>query len=154
MTGDNFITAVRFGASAVYISDADLPLFLNSSWHINCGYLKESGTGAIFHRIIMGDPDGQLIDHINGNTLDNSRRNLRVCTHAENMRNRKIHKNNMLGTKGVYLEKRTGRPSRFVAQIRVGGRKIVLGRYRTIDAADAAYKDAALRHHGEFARIN
>ena len=41
------------------------------------------------HRIIMGTTNGMDTDHINHNTCDNRRANLRVCTHAENMRNRK-----------------------------------------------------------------
>jgi hypothetical protein len=44
-----------------------------------------NGTDSLLHRFIMEPPADMTVDHINGNTLDNRRGNLRICTHAENM---------------------------------------------------------------------
>lgn len=101
------------------------------------------------HRLIMNSKKGELIDHIDGNGLNNCRSNLRVCSHAENIRNRKTHKNNKSGYKGVCRDK-----TRWRSRIAINGKVIPLGGYRTALEAAQAYNDAAPRFHGEFARLN
>jgi len=57
------------------------------------GHKKKS-----LHRIIMGDKDGYVVDHINGNTFDNRKSNLRYLSHKDNVRNQHIkNKNNIPG---------------------------------------------------------
>ena len=76
-----------------YVDADDLPLIENISWHeTNNGYIAHKDNGKpiqTLHRIIMGNPKDAVIDHINHNTLDNRKSNLRVCSQAENMRNLK-----------------------------------------------------------------
>src|SRR3990167_9841185 len=55
----------------------------------------------LMHRLILGNHSGITIDHINGNGLDNRKSNLRFCTHAQNMANRKTPTTNKSGYKGV-----------------------------------------------------
>jgi hypothetical protein len=103
------------------------------------------------HRLLAGLPygDGRKVDHINGNTLDNRRSNLRVCTNAENCRNCRKPERNTSGFKGVSLV----RPDRWTAQIRVNSKKIHLGTFLTPEAAYEAYCKAALELHGEFSNF-
>jgi hypothetical protein len=56
-------------------------------------YAKRSTRhGSVFmHRMIMQPPKGMVVDHINGNGLDNRRCNLRICTRQENAQNRRKH---------------------------------------------------------------
>ena len=54
------------------------------------------------HRYILNLKKGDMIDHINGNGLDNRRSNLRICTHTQNQANRRLSKNNTSGYKGVW----------------------------------------------------
>lgn len=54
-------------------------------------------------------PEGMVIDHINGNTLDNSKSNLRVVTRSQNQHNRKTMRNNTSGKSGVYFNKAAGK---------------------------------------------
>src|SRR5688500_5130193 len=68
------------------------------------------------HRVVMGAPDGLVVDHINGNRLDNRRRNLRICTQGENSLNRRKASNNTSGYIGVVRNKQTGR---YIAQIKL-----------------------------------
>ena len=103
------------------------------------------------HRFIMNPEKGMVIDHLDGNPLNNQKNNLRICTHAENMRNSKIPKNNTSGFKGVSFVKKH---NTYESSIRINNIKIYLGYY--IDPKDAAkaYNDAALKYHGEFANLN
>ncbi len=103
------------------------------------------------HRQIMKPPLGMIVDHINHDTFDNRKINLRICTHAENMRNSKININNKSGYKGVsYQENRNN----YRAQIKFNNKTINIGDF--IDPIDAAraYNAAALKYHGEFAHLN
>ena len=103
------------------------------------------------HRDIVGCVlyDGKIIDHINGNTLDNRKENLRVCTVAENARNSKTRGNNKSGYKWVYFNKKT---NKFCSGIKVNGKLIYLGKYATPQEAHAAYCEASKKYHGEFGR--
>ena len=104
------------------------------------------------HRLILGINDRTVfVDHINGDILDNRRCNLRLCNNSQNTKNRKKHKNGNLRYKGITEEKRYGG---YVAKISVNYKRLYLGRYETQEEAALAYNRAAIKHHGEFARIN
>jgi hypothetical protein len=102
------------------------------------------------HRLILNAPDGSVVDHVNGDTLDNRRANLRLATPIENARNRKMQSTNTTGLKGVMLNKRTGT---WRSKIRTGGCEVHLGTFKTAQEAHAAYCDAAKQFHGDFARF-
>jgi HNH endonuclease len=101
------------------------------------------------HRMIMGMPDGVEVDHINGDTLDNRRANLRLATRSQNGKNVSIRKSNKSGVKGVCWI-----ANRWVAQITVNMKHLYLGRFRNIEDARKAYNEAAKKYHGEFARLS
>lgn len=102
------------------------------------------------HREILNAPKEMQVDHINGNGLDNRKENLRLCTHQQNLLNKKnSYKNNKLGIKGVCWRDDT---KRFQAQICVGGKNIRLGYFNVLGDADQAYREAEKRYFGEFAR--
>ena len=105
-------------------------------------------TSKPMHKLIMNAPKGFVIDHINGNTLDNRRCNLRVCTQAENSRNRKTSENTISGYKGVIKKK-----NRWQARIMYNSEHINLGFFSTPQEAHEAYCAAALKYFGEFARL-
>lgn len=103
-------------------------------------------------RFITNCSKGMVVDHINGDTLDNRRSNLRVCTHSENMRNRRIlSKNNKTGYKGVSW-------NIFAKQWQVGisfkGKHMTVGYSRDIKEAAKIYNEAAIKYHGDFATLN
>lgn len=101
------------------------------------------------HRLIVGAPTGMDVDHINHDTLDNRKSNLRVCSHSENLRNRTgPNRNSKSGTRGVCWYKRD---SKWHAQIKVGYRRIHLGYFSNIEDARRAYAKASAEHHGAFA---
>jgi hypothetical protein len=103
------------------------------------------------NREIMKAPDDRVVDHRNGDSLDNRRDNLRIATQAENMQNRRKRKNTTSRYIGVWFTKEY---KKWESRIRHQGKKIYLGKFRNeIDAA-RAYDAAAKKYHGEFARLN
>lgn len=105
------------------------------------------------HRVIMGVTDSKImVDHINGNPLDNRKCNLRLCTNAENCRNQKRKSTNIIGYKGV--SKVTGL-NLYQVRITLNGKTTQIGSsYKTPEEAAKAYDEAAIKYHGEFARLN
>jgi hypothetical protein len=101
------------------------------------------------HRQIMDAPEGHYVDHINHDTCDNRRENLRVATPTESMRNTRALRGGTSPFKGVGLARR-----RWVARIQIEGEQIGLGRFLTQREAAAAYNEAAILHFGEFACLN
>jgi hypothetical protein len=103
------------------------------------------------HRFLLGlEPrDGKVVDHRDGNTLDNRRSNLRVATVGQNGKNRELNSNSTSGLKGVSWTPKLGR---WKAQIQSNGKGIFLGYFWDKLDAHAAYCEAATRLHGDFAR--
>jgi hypothetical protein len=90
-------------------------------------------------------PDGE-IDHRDGDGLNNRIANLRCGTRTQNQRNQRLHAKNKTGVRGVCLCKRTGR---WQSHIGVGGKRLFIGRFETIEAAAAARKEAELKYWAE-----
>ena len=141
------------------IDAADVPLVDAWNWfafpHGGTCYARRteySGgkiSGILLHRVLLAAPADALVDHRDGNGLNNTRANLRIATFAENARNARLRKDNVSGYKGVYLESSSGR---WKAGIRIGGKHHSLGYFATPESASAAYRDASARLHGEFGR--
>jgi hypothetical protein len=103
------------------------------------------------HREIIGAKKGEIVDHINGNKLDNRKENLRIANRSQNATNSK-HRKNESGYRGVCMDKRRWL---WKAEIRVGeGKRSFLGYYDNKLEAARAYNEAAIKYHGEFAKLN
>lgn len=115
--------------------------------------VKGSGKQLRLHRLIMNVTNpSQIVDHINGNTLDNRKCNLRITDSTGNARNTSIRKkkDKTIKYKGIY--KRLN--GKFQSIIRVNGKNITIGTFNTQKEAAEAYNNAALKYHKEFARLN
>jgi hypothetical protein len=108
----------------------------------------------IMHRFIMGVEDSKVhVDHINHDTLDNRKSNLRLCTNSENMMNMIARKGGSSKYKGVCKIRGNGvRP--FKSGIVLNQKRIYLGYFATELEAAIAYNKAALHYFGEFALLN
>jgi HNH endonuclease/AP2 domain len=103
------------------------------------------------HRAILPAPRGFVVDHIDGNGLNNQLSNLRLADRRENARNRPKQRNNLSGFKGVCRQQeRNG----WKAQIRANKESHYLGLFATAELAAAAYNGAAEKLHGNFAKTN
>ena len=97
------------------------------------------------HRFLMDAPPGQLVDHVNGDGLDNRRSNLRLVSREQNQRNRRARSGR--DHKGI-----TQTPSgQWRARIEVEGRSRHLGVFKTPEAASLAYHKASVEHFGSYA---
>jgi len=126
--------------------------------YLDCGYtihVQPSGYRIVrfsggslrnkhFARVIMDCGSDQEVDHIDGNTLNNSKCNLRLVTRAQNNTNRTAY--NKSGSKGVWKNGNS-----WVAQIRVDGKLQYLGSWPIKSFAEKAFEEAAAKHQGEFA---
>ncbi|QFR56505.1 HNH endonuclease [Bacillus phage 056SW001B] len=108
---------------------------------IDKGYAKINHQGKLqrLHRHIVGAKNGEVVDHINGNKLDNRKENLRITTQEQNTRNRKA--------KGYFWSKQMGKWS---AQIKVDNKKIHLGYFDNKEEAISKYREAHKNAFGEF----
>ncbi|MFA5567999.1 MAG: HNH endonuclease [Trueperaceae bacterium] len=114
------------------------------------GYVGRGAHGrrrVSMHRLILQPNDGLEVDHINGDSLDNRRVNLRPATRSQNLANRPSSSKS--GYRGVFLRK-----GRYDARIAWGGKIICLGRFDAAEDAARAYDEAAWRRSGEFSRLN
>jgi len=114
------------------------------------GYLSVGieGRDFLLHRVIWAMhtgnwPDGKLIDHIDGDGLNNRIANLREATHQQNMRNVKVKERDL--PRGVY---RNGKS--FQVRVQIDGSKRDFGTYATVEEAAAVAEQKRREFHGEF----
>lgn len=125
-------------------------------WNITDGYLaysyiankKESSLR--IHRYLINVPEDKIVDHINGDPLDNRKCNLRICTKLENAWNRTTNKDSKTGYKGITLTKW----NTYEVSIAYKGNKIYLGAYKIKKDAIEARRKAELKYFGEYSYLN
>jgi len=134
----------------ILIDAADIQKAMRYSWCLSkTGYAVANIDGAVtkMHRYLLDLPKGEpIVDHINGNPLDNRRENLRLCTPLENGRNLRAKKS-VSGATGVRITPE----GRWRARIMVDHKEIGLGNYSTKEEAIRARKEAEQKYYGEYA---
>lgn len=144
------------------VDDEDYEQVMQYKWHAqnieNCWYatanirVKGARKSLRMHRLLLNLSfgDRRQVDHINHSGLDNRRSNMRICTNAENRRNRRASKkiSEYLGVSW----RRTN--CKWVAQITTKNHVINLGSFMLEDCAALAYDFAALKYHRDFANFN
>ena len=139
------------------VDTTDATLLSQWTWRLSSdGYAVRSETRngskktIYLHRVVIQAPPGTIVDHINGDRLDNRRANLRLVTPSQNNANGRDRPRRS-GYRGVYPHRPTGR---WIAQISVSGRVRHLGIFDDPLEAARAYDLAAHEQWGSFARHN
>ena len=139
-----------------YFDREDLEKVKQYCWSIsNKGYLQgyntNTGKTIKLHRLITNCPKDKVVDHINRNKVDCRKVNLRICTVAENNKNKSISKRNKSGVTGVSWSKRK---NKWIASINVDHKTIYLGGFTNKEEAIKARLQAEKEYFGEFASTN
>lgn len=115
----------------------------NSPLQYGIIYPKRNGKRRMIylHRIIAGAKKGEVVDHVDGNGLNNQRTNLRIVTQRQNMLNRKDQKSKIIGV--------TKHRDKYWARIRYQGKHISLGLFTDQSEAVEAYKNASKKYYGD-----
>lgn len=139
------------------VDEADFDWLSRWSWHAHFSkggvYARRSVTAGgprkiQMHRAIMAPPDGSFVDHINRNTLDNRRSNLRIASLFQNAQNISRRKN-VSGYRGVYQMR-----DEWTVLLHSCGTRYYGGQFSDLILAARRYDELAREHHGEFAVLN
>ena len=158
------ITSPKHGTKEVLIDSEDFYKLKDYNWFIEKNYKSnniyvsayennnkpQKRSKISLHRTIVNAPAGMVVDHINHNTLDNRKSNLRICTHSQNICNQKRNGNKSSIYKGLTKTKY----GRYKTRIRFNKKIYELGTYKNEKLAAEIYNKKALELFGEFACLN
>lgn len=160
MSNDNLTKLIPLTQGKFAIVDAEDYEWLNQwKWYSGGRYAmrtsrKSEGlnfASVRMHVQIIKTPIGFHTDHINGNGLDNRKENLRACSFAQNIYNKKSKSNTSSQYRGVSFVKRR---KKWVASIDKGGKRLYSAEFNNEKEAALAYNENAAKIFGEFARLN
>jgi hypothetical protein len=140
------------------VDDEDFERLSVYKWYAHSGYAYRRVTTAPkknkligMHRVIINANEGEYIDHIDGDKLNNQKNNLRLCSYAQNNYNQNLPKRNITGFKGITQHPDT---KRWRATIMHNYKIKHLGYFKEKLDAVKAYDKAALELFGDFAKTN
>jgi hypothetical protein len=140
------------------IDDDDYEKYGALNWHCVGGRYAARSVGGrtnrkmiYLHRLIVVAKDGENVDHINGDKLDNRKQNLRIVTQQQNRYNSEIRNDNKSGYKGVHYHKQS---KRWYAYVGAGVDRSYLGYFDNPHDAARMYNFWAIDIYGEYARVN
>ena len=156
-SNDGYVVGYTGNTNKQFVFDADdYEKVSKYHWYEeNNGYIRSSGKKKEdrihIHRLIMGFPDDMNVDHINHNTFDNRKLNLRIVTTSQNAMNRTRGSNNTSGVSGVVWVKNR---NKWKAEIKINGETIYLGSFDKFEDAEKRRKEAEDSLFGEYSYNN
>jgi hypothetical protein len=144
------------GGKIALVDDADFETVRRLKWRVhqskNTFYVTTGHKPALpLHRFLLKPLPDQVVDHVNGDGLDNRRENLRACTQLDNMKNQRRHADSRSPFKGIWWSKDC---RKWAAQIYHAGKRKYLGLFAKPEDAAKAYDAKARELFGPFARLN
>lgn len=159
--GADFKKIALSNGMSILVDESDFEKLNKYKWHVHvrkssCGNTyyavsKIGGKSVSAHRMILNPPNGFVVDHVNGNGLDNRRSNLRFATHGQNIANSFKAIGRTSKFKGVHLNKES---NKWFAQISVNGKTKNVGIFKHEISAALAYDVEAIKQYGKFAKVN
>ena len=147
-TKDQYI--MRFDAEDQdLLSGLHLATTTSPGAHTRYVYTCVSRKRVWIHRLLAGAKEGEVVDHINGDGLDNRKANLRVCSPSQNLWNQRLSRLSTSGVKGVHWHK--GK-RKWTGRVRAYNKNYDIKGFDTIEEAAEAIRVLRERLHGEFAR--
>jgi len=154
-----FILKIKIQAE-ILIDDEDLEKILKHDWRITGsgkGYAMTRINGKLvpMHRLMIDIPFGKIADHINGDTFDNRKENLRIATQSQNRMNcvKQVFSKKIVTSKFKGVHKKS--PTRnWSAQIHFNKRTYNIGSFKNEEEAAKAYDLKAKELFGQFAKLN
>lgn len=150
--GDEYSTIVTSKGEKILVDNRKVPILTKHSWCLSkTGYAVANINKKTvkMHRFLTECPPGSVVDHINGNPLDNRLCNLRICSAKNNSRNKGLGQNNSSGVPGV-----SKLPNgRWRVRIMVNRKEKFLGSYENFEEAVQAREEAELRYFGEYSPL-
>lgn len=156
-SNDGYVIGYTYNTNKQFIFDADdYEKVSKYHWYEESnGYIRSSSKKKEnrfhIHRLIMGFPCNMNIDHINHNTFDNRKSNLRIVTVSQNAMNHVLGAKNTSGTTGVVWVKSR---NNWKAEIKLNGETIYLGSFDKFDDAERVRKEAEEKYFGEYSYDN
>lgn len=151
------LSGIRGMGKFAIVDDEDFEIVSKYRWHlgtdnyvINRNHFNKKKKTIRMHRLVINAKDGQQLDHINGDRLDNRKCNLRFSTQHENSLNSR-HPLGKSGLIGVWWCKKD---NIWTANIQLDGKCIYIGAYKVKEEAAYVRDQFAIQLHGEFARTN
>lgn len=158
--GNDPLGTVMFNISGYHVKldREDLEKVVRKAWHVRGSYFrhttKNGEPNITLHRYVIVAKKQQIVDHINGNTLDNRKKNLRFVTPQQSTWNRGPHK----GIKYKGIEKKLYKggkwTGRWIAKLRKNGKTYKSKSFPTMEQAARARDKLSRKHHGQYARLN
>jgi hypothetical protein len=155
---DDFLMELEIKNEKVLVDSRDWERLEQYSWYTsNDGhhlYLKANVEGSTinFHDQVVNPPKNMMVDHIDGNTLNNLRNNLRVCNASQNQANQSVQKIKKTSQfKGVHYSESK---QKWISQIGFEKKRKHIGNFNTEIEAAKAYDEVAIDLFGQFAKTN
>ena len=151
---DDYVVGRCFDGKIFYVDRMDFELIAPYRWHIDANQYvlaKIDGKEKKQHRLLLGihNDDASIeVDHINHDTCDNRRVNLRIVNRSHNCINERTPSINTSGRKGVYWSKPA---QKWCAQINIDKQRIYLGSFDLFEDACRARSEAEIKYHKEYA---
>lgn len=147
---DNYVIGYTSSGKEFYFDKEDYDLIKDYCWNISAaGYVYcKRKENVLMYRLIMGNHENYLIDHINHVTYDNRKSNLRICTSSQNQMNKGVSNKSQSGVRGVYWY---SQQQKWSAEIIENGNKHRLGLYDNIEEAIKVRKEAEEKYFKEYA---
>lgn len=135
-----------------FVDDADYARLRWTQWRLTSeGYVIQSRSPAVLlHRFLLDAQPGQIVDHRDGNKLNNTRANLRLVTNAQNIWNRSVAVDSRSGLRGIAWRADKGY---WYVRLQANGKRVHLGYYNDLDLAIQVRDEACRRLHGEYGQL-